>query len=102
MRYIFHDSFYKTIDDLYSKEKKLSFEQAQKFKNGLKRQIQRIKNRPYSYPKINLNGLDKIFEDYRMAYYMKKYIILFQTVPEELHFLGILYMSENDIRLFKF
>lgn len=69
---------------------------AEKFKDGIRIQLDRIKSHPMAYPKLDLEGLENNNGFYRFCHYMKSFKIIYSTDSETVTILGIVHDRQNS------
>ena len=88
---IFKDSFYLTIQEIYFYIKEESPQNANKFKTEIKKQIEKIKKNPNSYPIIDLKDFENKEDNFHYSHFYKTFKVIYKIEKEAIVFLGVLH-----------
>ena len=88
-KFIFKDSFFLTIQEIYFYIKEDSPQNANKFKLEVKKQIEKIKRNPYSYFE-NKEG------NFRYSHFFKTFKVIYKIEMKAIVFLGVLHDKRDS------
>ncbi len=88
----------KNFFDFIKKDSPLN---AEKFKTGIKPQLDRIKSHPMAYPKLDLEDLENNNGLYRFCHYMKSFKIIYKTDNKTVTVLGIVHDRQHSDSILK-
>lgn len=95
-KFIFKDSFFLTIQEIYFYIKEESPQNANKFKTEIKKQIEKIKKNPYLYPAIDLEVFENKEDNFRYSHFYKTFKVIYKIEMKTIIFLGVLHDKRNS------
>ena len=95
-KFIFKDSFFLTIQEIYFYIKEDSPHNANKFKLEVKKQIEKIKRNPYSYPSIDLEDFENKEGNFRYSHFFKTFKVIYKIEMKAIVFLGVLHDKRDS------
>ena len=83
------------LKNIFEYINKDSPQNAKKFKDEIRFQLERIKSHPSAYPKLEVKDLDNDNSEYRFAHYMKTFKIIYKIPNNLLIILGIVHDRQS-------
>ena len=102
-KFFFKDSFFDTIEEIYSFIKKESPQNANKFKSEVRKQIEKIQKTPNLYPVIDLEDFENPENKYHYSHFYKTFKMIYKIEFDSIVFLGVIHDKRDTkaMRSFK-